>query len=283
MYLKSGFCRHPAEMLPDQYLLAPTTDSAETLTSLGRCRPRPVASSLEARFHQVACRSREIGCRKLLPGHGALGSLESVEFLGGNGEVHILRVSLRPGGNGYDFTALVQNRSATITRSDHSTFPASRLAISVWEPPQMPAEVIKVPGFLIALPVNNLAVFVSGNRPFGFVYILRPQFALNNRPREPIHAQAVIMQFAEKDIRADGSCLWQASRCSACVSIMTRLRIRSNAACLSPRSQRSLVAFLLWSMMASKAFCQVRVETPESVPARYALAIRRLSCGCRAA
>lgn len=59
--------------------------------------------------------------------------------------------------------------------------------------------------------------------------------------------------------------------------MMTRFRIRSNAACLPPRSQRSLVEFRLQAMIASKACCQVRLETPASVPARYALAMSRLS------
>jgi hypothetical protein len=75
----------------------------------------------------------------------------------------------------------------------------------------------------------------------------------------------------------------QARSCSACVSMMTSRWIRSNAFCRAPRRQRSWVVPRLYSMMALKASCQVRVEIPESVPARYAFAIWRLSCGCRTA
>ena len=35
------------------------------------------------------------------------------------------------------------------------------------------------------------------------------------------------------------------------------------------------------TLLASRAFCHVRVETPESLPARYALAMRRFRCGWR--
>jgi len=67
--------------------------------------------------------------------------------------------------------------------------------------------------------------------------------------------------------------LRQASSCSPCVSMITRSRIRSIAFSFAARCQRSLVDPVLDSMMASRAFCHVRVDTPESVPARYALAM----------
>ena len=35
------------------------------------------------------------------------------------------------------------------------------------------------------------------------------------------------------------------------------------------------------TLLASRAFCHVRMETPESLPARYALALRRFRCGWR--
>src|SRR6266699_1678070 len=52
---------------------------------------------------------------------------------------------------------------------------------------------------------------------------------------------------------------------------------------LAARRQRSLVGPCLVSMSASRSCCHVRVETAESVPARYALAIWRLRCGWRMA
>ncbi len=73
----------------------------------------------------------------------------------------------------------------------------------------------------------------------------------------------------------------QANNCSACVSRMTWLRIKLKADSLAARTQRSLVEPSLLSITALKASCQVRVETPASVPARYALAMWRLSCGAR--
>src|SRR5260370_1365521 len=67
--------------------------------------------------------------------------------------------------------------------------------------------------------------------------------------------------------------LRQARSWSAWVSIMTRSRIESNAVSFAARRQRSWVEPDFVSTIASRAFCQVRVETPESVPARYALAM----------
>lgn len=69
----------------------------------------------------------------------------------------------------------------------------------------MPAEFLEFSGFHIALPVNDPVVLVGGNRPLGFLFNFWPEFSLDDWPREPVHAEAIIMQFAEKDIRADGS------------------------------------------------------------------------------
>lgn len=64
-----------------------------------------------ARFYQPGWRRRAGGGRQLLPSRQSFGNFEPDEFLGWNGEAHILRVVLRPRGNADDFTAIVEDRT----------------------------------------------------------------------------------------------------------------------------------------------------------------------------
>ena len=67
----------------------------------------------------------------------------------------------------------------------------------------MPAEVIKLAIFHISFPVNDPAVFVRGNRPLGFVFKFWPEPSGDDWPREPVHTETVIMQFAQQNVCAD--------------------------------------------------------------------------------
>src|ERR1017187_5443107 len=70
------------------------------------------------RFFQRGWRSRTDGGSQLLPGRRAFGNIESDEFPGWNGEAHVLRVRLRPGGNADNFTPIVEDRAPTVSRGD---------------------------------------------------------------------------------------------------------------------------------------------------------------------
>jgi hypothetical protein len=52
-----------------------------------------------------------------------------------------------------------------------------------------------------------------------------------------------------------------ASKCSPCVSIRTRSRIKSNALSLAAVFQRTCVGPVLMAMISSSTFCHVRVAT----------------------
>src|ERR1039458_3765728 len=71
-----------------------------------------------ARFHQGGWRGRARAGRQLRPGRRSFEDVESDQVLRGNSEAHVLCVSFRLRGNADDFPALVEDRTATISRRD---------------------------------------------------------------------------------------------------------------------------------------------------------------------
>ena len=71
----------------------------------------------------------------------------------------------------------------------------------------MPAQFIKTPVVGIRFPFDNPLVFVRSNGPFGLVFDFGPKPFGNDRPGQPVHADAEVVQLAQMNIRADRACL----------------------------------------------------------------------------
>src|SRR5436305_9476669 len=123
----------------------------------------------------------------------------------------------------------------------------------------MPAQFVEAAPLGILLPFDDELVFLVGNGTLVFEVHFRPETFRDERPRQPVHRKAEVVQLPQMNIRADRARLRQASRCSACVSRIIRLRMESSAVSFAARRQRSWVEPLLVSTMASSAFCHVRV------------------------
>src|SRR6185436_5986912 len=68
---------------------------------------------------------------------------------------------------------------------------------------KIPAEFIETPVFRMGLAFNDSLVFVRRNGPLGLVFNFGPQPFWNDRPRQPIHPYAKIVQLTQMNIGAD--------------------------------------------------------------------------------
>ena len=67
----------------------------------------------------------------------------------------------------------------------------------------MPAQFIKTPVFGIRFPFDDPLVFVRSDCPFGLVFDFGPKPFGNDRPCQPVHGDAEVMQLTQMNIRAD--------------------------------------------------------------------------------
>ena len=69
---------------------------------------------------------------------------------------------------------------------------------------KMPAEVIKLSMFLIPFPFHDSAMFVGRDCALGLVFNFGPELYLDDWPRKLVHAEAIVVKFAQQHIGADG-------------------------------------------------------------------------------
>jgi hypothetical protein len=68
---------------------------------------------------------------------------------------------------------------------------------------QVPTQTIKIPHFRILLALNDTVVLFQSNGPLILEFDFRPEPLWDERPREPVHREAVVVELPKMNIGAD--------------------------------------------------------------------------------
>src|ERR1700722_4537669 len=72
---------------------------------------------------------------------------------------------------------------------------------------QMPAQFVEAAPLRVLFPLNDELMFVAGDGALVLVAHFRPEALRNERPRQPVHRDAEVVQFPQVHIRADRASL----------------------------------------------------------------------------
>ena len=68
---------------------------------------------------------------------------------------------------------------------------------------EMPAQFVEAPSLRVLFPFDDELMFVAGNSALLLEAHFRPEAFRNERPRQPVHGNAKVVEFPQVNIRAD--------------------------------------------------------------------------------
>lgn len=132
----------------------------------------------------------------------------------------------------------------------------------------MPGKLVESLPLGVALSGNDLAVFLPSNGALGLEADRGPLAFGDERPGQPVHIQAEVMQASEVNVGRDASGLYGLQEQIALCLGDDPGQDGAKALSLATVRQRRWLSACFVAVRASKASPQVRVVIPLSVPAR---------------